>query len=294
MERKRYPKHGKGGKKGKGTGGTVLVALASVVLIALLVVLSPLGDTLSEKGCVPLFQSAKAKENEQTVDAMKQQEATGDGTATAAPTADTKQVTLVASPFYLLQMGAYSTEEAALERSLTLLGIGGAGYIFTDGDLYRVFAAGYLDETALQSVESQVRADGFECSAYATEQLTAKITLTGDNDALAVGETALTCLNETPKALCEYALQFDKEGKAPADCVAPITELLKNANASYAALQQANGDSLKPIADTLQKYCAALSTFLEEHDTIDQGTCAAQIKYLQLEVIFLYLCFFQA
>ncbi|GEM_PF-2292134 len=104
--------------------------------------------------------------------------------ATASPSTDTakveKTITISGYTDYMIQMGAYSTQENASTDATTLKGRGAAGYIVA-GDKYRLIAASYQTKESAESVKSSLLSnDGLDSLIYeySVPKLEFKITAT--------------------------------------------------------------------------------------------------------------------
>ena len=104
--------------------------------------------------------------------------------ATASPSTDTtkaeKTITISGYTDYMIQMGAYSTQENASTDASTLKARGAAGYIVA-GDKYRLIAASYQSKESAESVKTSLSSkDGLDSLVYeySVPKLEFKITAT--------------------------------------------------------------------------------------------------------------------
>ena len=293
MEHKRHSSVKPAYRNAKSGFGAAVFVIASVILIAAIVVLSPLGNYLMDHVIAPI--SCKESENDkEIVSALKQQDEVN-AAASSGPMPMEKAhkvITLEETPFFILQMGAFTDAGAASLHADEIMRMGAGGAVYRDGSIYRVFAAAYTDESSLMKVQSQVRTDGFEATPYITESKSLRITLDGDQQAIKLLSDAVQMLNEIPNELCALCLSFDKgeiDDKALDDL---LNEKQSACLAAAASLEQINASDVSSITALLKKYAKNLSTFLEEHDTMNGEMISGFLKRLQLTVIMDYILFF--
>lgn len=287
--------HARGRSKKRNTAATAIVILISVILIAGIVVLSPLGDWLMEKVIEPASEalSPKEKKDNEIVSALKNQEA-ATPSPSILPSASPIQnsLNIVETPFYILQMGAFTDVTQTDTHAQKIRSMGAAGFVYQDGAIYRVFAAAYRDAESLEKVQGQVRTDGFEATPYITDQNSVHITLKGDENAVKALEEAIELMNKIPIELSSLSLAFDKEEIDETELESSLKSLQKDLEQAKAALQRINQDSIASITHVLENDEKHISTFLQEHDSISR-TNAGELKLLQLRCIADYIQFFE-
>lgn len=283
-----------GRSRSSGGFGTVLFVFLSILLIAGIIVLSPVGEMLFGKQIADIPSCYSKEPDESIVSALqKQDEKLTEATPSPTPNKPAEEViTVEQEPFYILQMGAYTSEEKAESKAeeIRLLGAGGA--VFVDGSVYRVFAAAYTDEASLEKVHEQVRADGFEATPYITEQTTLKITLKGDRTAIEIIKNAIDLINKIPIELCRLTLSFDKGENDSAEIREILQDYLENIRKMLEEIDTVDAASISVVKDLLKKYGENISTFLNEHDTINEEMISGELKFLQLRMIIDYILFF--
>lgn len=294
MEHKHHSATRSGSKSSFGGFGTVVFVILSIVLIAGIIVLSPLGNYLMEHVISPVLSCINEPDDKNIVSALKQQETQHvSETPSPMPSEKTHEVIVIEeTPFFILQMGTFTSEDAANRHADEIRRMGAGGTVYKDGSIYRVFAAAYSDETSLKTVQSQVRSDGFEATPYITESKAIRVTLDGDKKAVDTVSEAVKIMNGLPSDLCSLCLSFDKNEikmqnlwtelqKEQASC----TEIIKE-------MEQINTSDIDAIKDLMQKYVKNISTFLGEHDTMDAEMISGELKNLQLSIIIDYISYF--
>lgn len=296
MEYKRHKSRRSSNDQQHGGLGTALFAVLVIIILGVIIVLSPLGDYLYKNAILPVFSCVTEKNADRDIiSALSQQEQeipTQTPTATAPAEPKRETILVEETPFYLLQMGAFTDETAAAEHAEELRRMGAAGFVYEDGSAYRVFAAAYLDEGSLSKVQSQVRSDGFEATPFITDKKAAKLTLEGKESIVADVTKAAELLREIPIALCKACLSFDKQEMKEPDLMNLLNGMVADCETSERALYQLKADSIDDITKTLKIYRENISTFLAEHVTMNPEMFSGEFKYLQIQIILDYILFF--
>lgn len=296
MEYKRHRTVSKDKTRTAGATGTAILIIFSLALIAAIIVLSPAGQYLMEHVITPFFSCISKDPDTDVVSALKQQEKQTSPSPSAQPTPEGKKhqvVMIEETPFYILQMGAFTDSDAANQRAAEIRRLGAGGVVFRDGKAFRIFAAAYLSEDSLVKVQSQVRSDGFEATPYITESATVKLTLEGAANSVDLVNTAADQISVIPIELSRISLSFDKNEMNQIDLMNKLTEIRKLCRTSVESLGTISSDDIAPIKILLQKYDQNISTFLNEHDTINTDRFSGELKALQLSCIIDYILFFE-
>lgn len=287
-------------RKSSGAQGShgLFAALAVVLVLAAIagvIVFSPIGKYLNDTVIGPLFScSEEKKEDQKIVSALSAQDKQAAEVTPSPKPAEPvhSTVTVEETPFFILQMGTFTTREDAEKHAAEIRRMGAGGYVYPEGSVFRVFAAAYTDESSLIKVQSQVRADGFEATPYLTDKKAVKLTLEGDPKAVSAMKDLIELINSIPNRLCELCLLYDKgeiNGQEAADTLQKILESCKS---SRSALANTANDSVEPIRNLLSGYQEKISTFLQENDMIEKKTASGELKRLQLAIIADYILFF--
>ncbi len=290
-----YKHHGVARKQHtkSGEAGTVLFIILSLFLIAGIVVFSPIGDRIFGKPAAELLScGTQNKEDDEIVSALNNQDKQQE-TAQPSPSEKIrKELNVEETPFYILQMGAFLNEEDAVQHADEIQRLGAGGTVFMDGSVFRVFAAAYTSEESLMKVHAQVRNDGFEASPYITERKLLKITLDGDKDAAEILEKAVQLMHEVPTVLSDLCIAYDKGERDIRKVCEELEKERENCEICISAFKTIRSSSIRPVSDLLTEYQQKISTFLREHDTIEEKMLSGALKRLQLSVITDYILFF--
>ncbi len=295
MEYKRHKANGKKKAEGPGAIGTAVFVILTIALIAAIVVLSPIGKYLNERVVSPLLSCANDEiRDDRIVSALTQQESKTPE-PTVKPMKDTEKtvLTINETQFYILQMGAFTDQETATRRSEELRRLGAGGTIRKEGNVFRVFAAAYLDEDSLMKVQSQVHADGFEATPYITEKYSVKLTLEGKKQDIETVKESTEMIGEIPVRLSKLCLQYDKNELSTTDILMELNGLDTNCKNMIEKIEALSNPTIKPLKVLIEKYEEYISTFSSLHDTIDTEAMSGMLKDLQLKCIIDYILFFE-
>lgn len=272
-----------GSKKG------VLFALVSVAMIAI-IFLATVGKSCSCDAVGKLFGNDKKDQNAKITDTISQQEQT---LLSPSPSTAASENTLVLESrvFYILQMGQYNDRSSADAQSILIKPMGAAGYVHTEGGLYRVFAAVYADEKSLQKVLDQVRAEGHEASSYikATDELTISIVGNVEQNECLIKSVKL--VNNLYDDLYEMSIAFDKGELTPIQCKAKISRLKMDIESAMSEIILNDSANVQLVMGYINDCIEILSTFESIDGTISTGEFSASIKALNFNIINSYMSF---
>lgn len=295
MEHKHHPASKGSRAKSGGSAWTGLFIVLSIILIAAIIVFSPLGEMIFGESFTEIIScSSISREDKEIVSALKNQDSElPQPTLSPKPEEKLHDVVSVEEvPFYILQMGAFTAKDSAEQHAEEINRLGAGGVVFAEGSVYRVFAAAYRDEESLAKVQAQVRNDGFEATPYITDQKLIKLTLDGDKEAVELMKEIVRIISDIPNKLCGLSLSFDKGEIDLAGIKSSLIEIQDDCKKFIAELEKMDKTSIRSISDLLKKYQEKISTFLQDHDTIDETMMIGSLKRLQLSVIIDYILFF--
>lgn len=274
--------------------GIPIVVLV-VVALAALIAFSPFGESVREKWIDPVIAlalNAVKPKTESVTQAMSNITPSPSEEPTALPI-QSETILLSSRPYYILQMGEYRSESDALLAATELMSMGGGGYVYETEGVFRLFVAAYTDAASLQTVQQQIRKDGFVNESYITDVNTVQITLHGVQNALELFKQASDTMERIPGELCELSLNYDKETEDRQSVKSKLAGELELVEKAIKELARIDSEDVNPIKNTLTEYQKAISTFLTECDTINEKMYAGALKHLQLEVILAYTDFFE-
>lgn len=136
-------------------------------------------------------------------------------------TVEARQIALEEVSWYAIQIGIYSTQEAAAENSDTYAKRGAPGYVNQDGDKWRVYIACYGDKEEAQTVRERLRVNQ-EVETFLHTWVCPGITLrlTGAAGQVDVAEAGLSLLGDAAAALRDTAALLDSGERTQAETLA--------------------------------------------------------------------------
>ncbi|MCL2670583.1 MAG: SPOR domain-containing protein [Clostridiales bacterium] len=266
------------GRRGKSHGALLVLLLGCAVLV-LFIVSSDAAAWISVHIVAPVqgFFGIGAKADLPAEPVFSQN--TPEPAGTAAPEL---VVTLAARMQYCLQMGYYNDAVSANIQASSLKAMGGAGYVYFDGQKYRVFAAAYGDLASADKVISQIQADGYEAATYLLQTNAAELTASGADTSL--GDLA-DCGGLSERVLTlSYA--FDKREKDQGAILSALAQLQTELTADYAAA--ARYAELQPLASYLSFCNTELASLTARGAGLGYTEFSAALKYLQLSFAVAY------
>ena len=245
-------------REGGRSGVAFLLAVLAIAAAIYFLGAAKIGKFLGDKVFAPVFSF---------VANLRGGDAAGDaeGSAGAEPSQSTTgageefTLTLPGLHVYALQAGAYAEEQNAAEYAASLQSKGGAGYIYKEDDICRVFIAAYTSREDAENVqkrlesEQQISTKVYEIAAEEQAlRVTADAQTRADLEAL-TGENFAYAAN-----LIELAMRYDRGEVTAAAVEERMAEL-----AAQAKKQQAEAKALAK-AETQGNYPAAAQVYFAE------------------------------
>ena len=197
-----------------------------------------------------------------------------------------EDVTLSGQTIYALQAGVFQDAGNAQDLSTSLEEKGGAGYIWNDGEVYRVFLAGYQTQAEADSVKTRLQSDqGMETKVY--EIVSEKVTLQIETDAqtLETIKNAVSLADGLPTQLMELSLSLDKGDLELTATKEKVAMLSKEAgelkNKVDETGQNTDNNIIKGLSEFYQLACNSLEKLSAETDAV---ALSSQIKQAYLSV----------
>ena len=127
-------------------------------------------------------------------------------------TPDEREITLAVQPWYAIQLGIYENEKSARELAESYKTRGAAGYLWQDGERYRVLAAVYDQEEDARSVRSQLKEyqhiDSYVFDIASVELVLRMKGTKGQLDSL---EACFKSLESLPETLQQISVALDRQ-----------------------------------------------------------------------------------
>jgi len=255
------------------------LSVFAIAAIVYFVGAAKVGNFISEKFFTPVISWITGKEAE----ASPSSDVTVSDTNT-----ETKEIEITGSTIYALQVGAYSQKENAEAAALSLQQKGGAGFLYEDSDVARVFIAAYMTKNEAENVQARLLSEQtMETKIYNIETNTTKFSITANTAILNKVQTAAEHINTYQETLISLALDFDKGNVNIATAAADASELRAEVEEIRgnvdALLVVSSNDTIKAISTYYEAVDQALSKLTEDLNTIEMS---AYIKECYMAVCF--------
>ena len=190
--------------------------------------------------------------------------------------------------WYLIQLGAYSTAEAAQQQAKLYTSRGAAGFILED-DRFRVIAAAYATQQDAETIRARLgESQGIETYIYrlSTDEVELNVTAAaGQIQALQHGFDALhAALVETGR----LSIELDKQIIDGAAVVLGAQEARLRVQDAARTLEAVLGSSNSEVVVGLRTLLATADAGLKaicEHNAQETVGMTAKIKYRQVELL---------
>lgn len=272
----------------KSKGIVFFVVIIAVAAAIYFIGAAKVGNFVSEKIVVPVISwftgqqpEPSASDNNGLVPANPP---ASSGPSSGTSDTEKEDVTLSGQTIYALQAGVFQDADNAQDLSASLAEKGGAGYIWNDGEVYRVFLAGYQTQAEADSVKTRLQSDqSMETKVY--EIVTEKVTLQIETDAqtLETIQNAIAMADGLPTQLMELSLSLDKGDLGLTAAKEKAAALYKEAgelkNKVDETGQNTDNNIIKGLSEFYQSACNSLEKLSAETDTV---ALSSQIKQAYL------------
>ena len=260
-------------KKTESTGGRALLLILILIGAVYLTGKSAVGEWMTKHVAEPvtaLFTQHKTDDPPASSDEAKPVSATATG-----------RIELPALECCLLQSGVFSDEENAQEQAREIASMGGAGYVWQDGDRYRVIVSGYSSEREARDVKDALSSQGLECSVHELRSPgTFDVAVTAGTDTTVSSlQTVLFTILSANDDLLDMQKSFDA-GQMTAE------EGARAAYEIYTALDGCRKDSTslpKSISGMFDEICASVKDLSESGD-LSETEFSAKLKNVQVGI----------
>ncbi|MDD3919652.1 MAG: SPOR domain-containing protein [Eubacteriales bacterium] len=276
-------------------GAKLAAALLFAGLVVYFIGASPLADWLTGAVVTPVFSAIGSvlkpvSAAAQTASPLPTSTAPAEPAEPAAGEYQTTEIRPEPLSLYALQMGVYASRENADAQAQSLKARGAAGYVLEDAGKYRVLAAAYTQDSALQNVRKQLTLEGLESAAYPMQTQQPVLRVTATKDQTEGLEAAFRALFEAQAALGDAALRFDSEsqtidtGRAQAKTV---YDTLTEAYTAFSALAKNDNAVLQQVDNCYQECFKQLESLSggTAQSTVD---FSSQMKYTHLYMAHVY------
>ena len=189
---------------------------------------------------------------------------------------------------YALQAGAYDSAENAENFAAQLRQKGGAGYVYAEDGLHRVYIAAYMDRADAENVKNRLENEQQMQTGIAVVTVPqVQMTLEADTRTAAelqqIASDAGTYLSE----LMTMALQFDKGEETLQTAKAQLDTMGQRVQTMEDMLREMGTDTT-PAAQLAQYYNTVKEVLQQIAAAQEQAAFSADIKYGYLDTAFAY------
>lgn len=197
--------------------------------------------------------------------------------------ADTRVMKIPGEVWYALQLGVFSSRDAADAVAAQYLSRGAAAYLYEDGASFRVLAAAYKTRAEAQTVMSRLKTDhGIETFIFELSRGEVTLKVHGQAAQLTALESAYTCLSGAGGLLADLSAGLDNYTRTEEETRAALTSEEDTVSSLHEKLSTLFNDpplSVKGVLENLK----ALSNALKDAQTqTGAALLGAKIKYAQL------------
>jgi len=198
-------------------------------------------------------------------------------------------ITAAELSLYTLQIGAFEDENNARASADTIAALGGAGYVAYDGSLYRVLAAGYLNESDAKEVQAALEEQGVSSTVFHLKSGTLEFKI-GATPAQV--EAVKACFAAIPEAM-ERLQQIVYDADRGEDVDSDIKALAADMTAVYNTLEAAvspDDSAIQSLAAYMSEFCEKLNNIPVSGD-VSAVEFSAKLKYNLIGIVVDYSAF---
>ncbi len=205
----------------------------------------------------------------------------------AAPPALGTEFKLEGANFYALQMGAFKSEDNARTEADTVRARGGAGYVFFDGELYRVLASAYASEAEAKDVRESLKADMIESGVFPIDIAEVDLRVTAGANVVSAMTGAVDSLKKAREDMTALSIAVDREEKTQAEAAEEAAAIREGMQAALDELKaEAGSDNavISSLEGTMEKMLGDLNQLASEADG-SKLDFSSRMKYTQIGII---------
>lgn len=294
------------GREAQGGGaGRVILGLLAVAALLYFITASAAGSWISENIVNPVLEAFNPEPATSVADtAWLEPTGAGGGTGDIYADADetlSAQDSVTATPnaapitgtdlkldgalIHAVQMGAFKSEANAGTEADTVRGRGGAGYVYYDGELYRVLASAYATEPEAKAVRDQLKSEAIEAGVFTMEIEEVNLHVTAGENVVAAMTGAMDAVKAARDELTALSIAYDKKEITASAAKSSIDETNASLRAALNELSaQAGSDNavISRLAALLEKMSAGLDELSSAGNELD---FSSRMKYTQIGMV---------
>jgi hypothetical protein len=295
-----------------GSAGRVLLGLLAVAAILYFVTASVAGNWLSENIVTPVLEAfspesaqiAPPPEPAAPPNTSESQDLSGligaanaDVPATVPDYSETLEPTpvpisegmefrLESAEFFAVQMGAFKSQTNADTEADTVRTRGGAGYVFFDGELYRVLASAYATEAEAKTVSDQLKTDGIESGIFPLKANEVELRVTAGANVVAAMTGAFDALEKAREEMTSVSIAYDTNEQSESqanESIGAIQDYISSALEELKSETISDNDIIMKLEACMEKILSGLEPLTADvNGALD---FSSRMKYTQIGII---------
>ncbi|MCI6028839.1 MAG: SPOR domain-containing protein [Clostridiales bacterium] len=271
---------------GAPSGGGAVIAIIIVIAMVYFVATSNVGTWIAQNVFAPLFGDGSGDVINKRGDNDAEADATNSpGDVSAVGHATTREVSVPALECYMIQFGVFKSRDNAAAQAEKITSQGAAGYIYEDGERFRVLASGYGSESGAKSVKERLVSQGYECTVFKLEVQGVSFRVTADETLIDDVEGVFDTINAVKNSLEEDVVKFDTDRPALEKQRESIKNMMDDIFGAAAKLKDRGGDNevIAAMVDCCGKFYESLNELfmLNTESFID---FSSKMKYTQIKL----------
>ena len=282
----------------------VIAAVALVGIFIYIALATSVGTFLAENLVAPIFRALSGEETPKTTPTDQEGVATStpspnssalpltpsggySSTSTQPVTSErsSDEIRLESRTYYVLQMGAFTSEQNALKLAGELKGRAAAGYVYSDEGLYRVLAAAYESKEDARAVKDQLmQQNGLDSKINELVLPAVALRVTAGEEQLDAVQKAFNSADSVCSELFEICESFDRNELTIAQVTDKLNELADSCDIPAKALSGSLGNEAGALSTLLSELAQDLRNCASNNDE-NTVEFSAALKYTQIKEV---------
>ncbi len=242
-------------------------AIATLILLSAgvyLITVSPAGRWLSEKVMAPAFSALAELPAGDWFSSPESSVPDGDvlSVSLSSNNAVTSRLDVPAISCFALQLGAFSSMDNAEALSDELKAVGDAGYVYSDGGVYRVLTCCYETEPEARTAKEQLKSGGTDCAVYEFTAPSVALSVTASAEQAEQLSSCFSALSAARSSLCSASAGLENGSMTESQGAALLRSALEELSATCTPLEtyRESAPAIGSLLSCCDKYKAALSS----------------------------------
>lgn len=197
--------------------------------------------------------------------------------------ADTRVMSIPGETWYALQLGVFTSREAADAAAAPFSSRGAAAYLYEDGTSFRVLAAAYKTRAEAQTVMSRLKTDhGIETFIFELSRGEVTLKVHGQAAQLTALESAYACLSGAGGLLADLSAGLDNYTRTEEETRAALTSEEDTVGSLREKLGMLFDDPPVSVKGVLESLTTLSDALTDAQKQTGAALLGAKIKYAQL------------